>query len=126
MDYDDFEIGEIGIKIKNAPSMAKCISIIRKYNPVSMGEIKKNIESDNYVLTCSYISHPGVRKIRKCYDELRKAGIEADLYEDDELTDRELISNLISSHRQTEREVREQVDAEVAADQNGKNCRNAG
>ena len=37
--------------------MAKSISIIRKYNPVAMGEIKKAIESKGYVLTCPYISH---------------------------------------------------------------------
>lgn len=30
----------IGLVIKSADSVAKCISIIRKYNPVSMSEIK--------------------------------------------------------------------------------------
>ncbi len=36
----DYQIGIIGLKIKSAGSVAKCIAIIRKYNPVSMGEIK--------------------------------------------------------------------------------------
>ena len=115
MDYK-YNVGEIGLKIKSTSSVAKSISIIRKYNPVSMGEIKQAIESDNYVLTCSYISHPGVRQIRKCYDELVKAGIDVEIYEHDRLTTRELISNLITSHRQTDLEVQAQVDAEVAAD----------
>ena len=79
-------------------------------------KVKKAIESSEYVLTCPYISHPGVRMIRKCYDELSKAGIEVDIYEHERLTDRELLSNLIASHRQTEREVRAQVDAEVDAE----------
>ena len=115
MEYE-FKPGKIGLKIKSTHSTAKCIAIIRKYNPISMGEIKKAIESSEYVLTCPYISHPGVRMIRKCYDELSKAGIEVDIYEHERLTDRELLSNLIASHRQTEREVRAQVDAEVDAE----------
>ena len=115
MDYN-FKPGEIGLIIRNVPSMAKCISIVRKYNAISMAEIKSTIESGGYILTCSYISHPGVRKIRKCYDELTKAGIEVEIYEHDRLTTREMISNLISSHRQTDREVQEQIDAEVEAE----------
>ncbi len=110
----EYQAGQIGLKIKSTGSIAKCIAILRKYNPISMAEIKKAIETNNYVLTCSYISHPGVRMIRKCYDELTKAGITVEIYERDRLTDREYISNLIGSHRQTEREVAAQVDREVA------------
>ncbi len=115
MDYI-YTPGIIGIKIQTTTSMAKCISIIRKYNPVSMGEIKSAIELREYVLTSSTIDSPGIRKIRKCYDELEKAGIDAEIYERDELISREIISNLIQSHRQTEKEVRAQVDAEVAGE----------
>ncbi len=117
MDYE-YKTGEVGLKIKSASSMAKCIAILRKYNPVSMAEIKNAIETGEYVLTCSYISHPGIRKIRKCYDELVKSGQEVEIYEHDRLTTRELISNLIASHRKTEREVREQMEEEALADEN--------
>ena len=118
MIYDDFEVGEIGLKIKSTPSMAKCIAIMRKYNPASMADIQNAIEHNDYVLTCSYISHPGVRMIRRCFDELTKAGIEAELYARDKLSSRELISNLITSHRQTEREVQAQVNTEAIAEEN--------
>ncbi len=37
-----------------------------------------------------------------------------EIYEHEDLTSREFISNLIGSHRQTEREVAEQIDREVA------------
>lgn len=114
--YYNFTPGYVGIKIKATPSIATSISIIRKYNPVSMGEIKAAIEANEYVLTCLYTSHPGIRKIRKCFDELVKAGNDVEIYEHDRLTSRELLTNLIVSHRQTEREVRDQVDAEVAAE----------
>lgn len=110
----EYTVGEIGLKIKSTTSVAKTISIIRKYRFVSMAEIKADIESGNYVLTCSCLSHSGVRMIRKCYDELKKNGTEAEIYERDRITTRELISNLIASHRQTEKEVEAAVDAEVA------------
>ena len=112
MDYT-FKTGKIGIKIKNYSSIAKTISIIRKYNPISIAQIKEAIASNNYVLECSYISHPGVRTVRKCYDELMKAGTEVAIYEHDELTTRDFLSNLIDSHRQTTLEVLAQVDSEV-------------
>ena len=115
MDYE-FEPGNISIKIKSTSSMAKTISIIRKYNPISMADIKSAIESKKYVYECSALDTPGIRSIRKCYDELTKAGNVAEIYERDRLISRELISNLINSHLQTEREVRAQVDAEVAAE----------
>ena len=115
MEYE-FKPGNVGLKIKTTPSIAKCISIIRKYNHVSMAEIKSAIELGEYVLTCRYTSHTGIIMIQKCYDELNNAGNKVEIYEHDRLTTRELLSNLIASHRQTEKEVRAQIDAEVAAE----------
>ena len=74
------------------------------------------IESEKYVLEHSVLSTPGIRAARKCYDELIKAGNKVEIYERDRLISREILSNLINSHRQTEREVRAQVDAEVIAE----------
>lgn len=116
MDYE-FTPGYVGIKIKTTPSIAKSILIIRNYTPASIAEIKTAIESNEYVLTCRYTSHPGIRKIKKCYDELVNAGNEVEIYEHDRLASRELLLNLMASHRQTDREVQAQVDAEVAAEE---------
>ena len=110
----EYNVGEIGLKIKSTPSVAKTISIIRKYNPVSMAEIKSAIEENRYIITCSYISHPGVRIIRKCYDELTKNGATVEIYEHNRISSREFISNLINSHYHTEREVADQIKKEVA------------
>ena len=112
-----FTPGMIGLVIRSTPSMAKSIAIIRKYNPVAMSEIKKAIESGDYVLTCEYSDESGVRKIRRCYDQLTKAGMSVEIYEHERLTSREILTNLIQSHRQTEREVRAQVEAEAAAEE---------
>ncbi len=114
MDYE-YTVGILGLKIKSTSSMAKCISIVRKYNPVSMADIKSAIESSRYIFTTTVISHSGVRKLSKCYDELVKSGADVEIFERDKPITRELISNLISSHRHTDCEVRAQVDAEVAA-----------
>lgn len=115
MDYV-YTPGKFGIKIKSTPSIASSISILRKYNHISISELKAAIETGNYVLECPYISSPGTRMIRRCYDELAKAGNVVELYEHDRLTTREFLCNVIKSHRQTEREVRAQVDAEVASE----------
>ena len=114
--FYDYTPSIIGIKITSSDSMAKSISVIRKYNHAPINEIKKAIESRDFVLKYSVLDSQGIRTIRKCYDDLIKLGNKVELYEDDELISREIVSNLIRSHRQTEREVRAQVDAEVAAE----------
>ena len=55
MDFE-FSPGNISIKIKSTPSIAKAISIIRKYNPISMSVIKSAIESQEYFLEHSVLS----------------------------------------------------------------------
>ena len=106
----------IGLVIKSADSVAKCISIIRKYNPVSMSEIKKAMENHSFVFDCEYTSNSGVRKVRRCYDELVKAGATIEIYEDGDLTTREFISNLLNTYQEIDKEIQAQIDAEVAAE----------
>ena len=106
----------IGLVIKSANSVAKCISIIRKYNLVSMSEIKTAIENSSFVFDCDYISNSGIRKVRRCYDELIKAGAAVEIYEDGDLTTREFISNLLDSYQEIDKEIQDQIDAEVVAE----------
>ena len=104
----------IYLKITKYDSIAKCVSILRKYTSASMGEIKSAIESNDFVYHSKHVSHPGVKKLAKCYDELTAAGIEVEIYELGLLTSREIIGNLIQSHKQTEKEVEEQIELELA------------
>ncbi len=106
----------IGLVIKSADSVAKCISIIRKYNPISMSEIKTAIERKAFVFDSDYTNDSGVRKVRRCYDELVKAGAIVEIYEDGDLTTREFISNLLNSYREIDKEIQNQIDAEVVAE----------
>jgi len=112
----DYVPGYIGLKITYVPSLAKCISIMRKYSSASMSEIRKHIENSEYILLSESINTSGIKKIRKCYDELLKNDISAEIYEryeTDELISRQLLSNLIESHHITANEVAEAVNLEV-------------
>lgn len=102
------------LKIVAYESIAKCISILRKYTSASMREIKKAIESNDFVYSSEHVSHPGVKKLARCYDELTAAGATVEIYELGILSSREIIANLIESHQQTEREVEEDIERELA------------
>ena len=104
---------KIGLIIKSTNSVAKCISLIRKYRPVAMSEIKGDIENGRYVYSCKYSSTSGVRKVRRCYDELVKAGASVEIYEHGDLTTREFLSNLVDTYHQIEEETDAIIDAEV-------------
>ena len=114
MDY--FTDYKIGLVLKSYDSVAKCISIIRKYTPASIAEIKSAIDTGDFVFCCEYTSDSGVRKVRRCYDELVKTGATVEIYEDGRLTTREFISNLLNSYHEIEKETQDQIDAEVAAE----------
>ena len=111
---NDDMIGTIGLKINSSSTPnAKCIKIIRKYNPSSIAEIIKTINNNDYILVCSAIDTSNIKKIKRCYKELTKNGIAAQLYDFDEPTSLELISNLINTHAAIDLEVQAQIDAEV-------------
>ena len=106
----------IGLVLKPAESIAKYISIIRKYNPVSISEIKNAITVGEYVVYCEYTSDSGIRKVRRCYDELKKAGANVEIYENGNQTTREFISNLIGTYSEIAAETQAFIDAEADED----------
>ena len=116
MQYSDEDT--IGLIVKKPGNMAKCISILRKYTKTSIAEIKNAIDSGHYVFGCEYTSTPGIRKVRRCYDELIKNGATVEIYEDVELTSRKFISNLIESYQEIEQETQDMIDTEVESEGN--------
>ncbi len=85
----------IGLKISKYDSLAKCISIIRKFDSGSMSDIKKRILNHEYILQYSRIDGDGLKNIIKCYNALTSSGIFVELYERDDLpTTIELLKNL--------------------------------
>lgn len=111
--YTDYTPSVIGLKIIAVPSMAKCISIIRKYTNFSILEIKNTIEAKDYILSCQGIDTSGIRKIRKCYDDLKKNGITSELYQWDEIISRDILSNLIDLHHSIELQTQAEIDEEI-------------
>ena len=110
--YNDM-IGTIGLKVVSSSPNVTCVRIIRKYNHSSMAEIINNIKNNEYILVCSAIDTSNIKKIRRCYNELVKNGIKAELYEFDKISTLELITNLIYSQTYTNLEVQAQVDSEI-------------
>ena len=108
---------KIGLVIKSYKSIAKCISIVRKYKSVSMAEVKTAIDSGKYVFDCDYTDDVELRKVRRCYDELVKSGAVVEIYEHQSLTTRQFISNLLGTYKAVERETQREIDAEVAAEE---------
>ena len=99
----------VGLKIGSSASLAKSISIIRKYQPVSMGEIKDKILTHEYVLVYSRINDKGVKDVIHCYEELVNADIPAELYEgNNEPTTIDLLKNLDKTYD----EISVEIDAE--------------
>lgn len=111
-----YPLDRIGLVVKSTDSVAKCISIIRRYNPISMTEIKRAIETEQFVYDCEYTNDTGVRKVRKCYDELVKSGASVEIYADGFLSSREFISNLLGSYHEIAQETQSIIDAEVEAE----------
>lgn len=104
----------IFLKILSYDSIAKCISILRKYTTASVGDIKKAIEANDFVYSSEHISHPGVIRLAQCYDELTAAGIKVEIYELGLPCSREILGNLIESHKLTEDEIEKEIDLELA------------
>jgi len=103
----------IGLIIRSANSSAKCITIIRHYNPISIAEIRHAIDTGRFVLDCSYTSDTGIRKIIQCYDELTNAGAVVEIYEDGDLTTREFLSNLMNTYQEIADETDLIIDEEA-------------
>ena len=99
----------IGLRISTECASAKIISIIRKYRNSSINTIKRSIQERKYVLLYPYTDRFGLKKVIACYDELKKNGIEAEVYElDDEITTIEFLRNLNATYD----EISEEIDAD--------------
>ena len=107
--YDD----RIGLIIKSYMSVAKCIAVVRKYNPLAIGEIRRLIETEDYVYSCRYVDDATIlRLLRNCLDELSENGATVEIREHGRVTTRDFISNLIESYYAIEEETRRTVEEE--------------
>ncbi|MBD7910552.1 hypothetical protein [Clostridium cibarium] len=97
----------IGIKIKSNDKIAKCISSIRKYTNLSIGEIKDKITNNEYVMVCGYTDEDGIKKIVKAYKEIISLGVNVEIYEHDRVTTIDFLMNLIDMYGDIARDMQE-------------------
>ena len=100
----------IGIKIKSNDKIAKCISIIRKYTNISIGEMKAKIINNEYVMVCGYTDEDGIKSIVEAYKEVTSLGVDAVIYEHDRVTTIDFLINLIDMYGDIERDMQEMDD----------------
>lgn len=86
-----------GIKVdKFTAAVAK---IMRGYEEVSISEIKRRIESGEYLYVCDFTSEKGVSRILKLYEQLTALGIGCTLYDHEKLADEQFLRNWAESCR---------------------------
>ncbi len=106
----------IGIKINKTNISAKCIMIIKKYQDLSISEIKQKIEKNKYILTCDYIDDNGIKSVLGLYNELNAEEVNCSLYEHNNPTTIEFLNNLLNSYEETRKQVEEDIENEVQAE----------
>ena len=100
-----------GIKAeKFTPAVAK---MMRGYEEISIGEIKRRIECGAYLYECDYIDGGGIKRILQMCQKLSELGIGYELFEHGRSADIQLLKNLVQSYRQTQQEVERDIDREV-------------
>lgn len=107
---------KVGIKIKSSDKITKCISSIRKYTNLSIGEIKEKIINNEYVMVCGYTDEDGIKSIVKAYKEVTSLGVDAVIYEHDRVTTVDFLMNLMNMYGDIERDIQEMDDLMYADD----------
>ena len=110
---------DLGIKITQYESLPKCISIIRNYRSDSMGLIKSEIESNDYIFVCDFADTLNIKQLLKCSDDLTEIGCTLQIQDGDEVISREIILNILQSHKEIHEETLAAIDAEVGENKEG-------
>lgn len=111
------------LKIENDSSISKYIPVLRKYNKaLSMAEIKKRIENNEYVIEhdlyswdiCDDINNVDRNRLfRKLISDLTDKGAKLLIYNDNELITLQSLDNCLETYYEIEQEVQADIDNEV-------------
>lgn len=107
---------DIGIKITQYESLSKCINTIRKHRNESIGVIKSEIESTDFIFVCDFTDTPSLNQMLKCYDDLTKIGCTLTIQEQTRMISREILTNLLQMHKEIHEETLAVIEAEVDDD----------
>lgn len=103
------------LKIDNDSNKLRYISVLRQKKNLSINEVKRNIEIDNFVLECDYFDTDELKQFKTIVDELINKGAKIHLFQDEREVPTDYINNLITSYKQIEEE-REKLDDEILGD----------
>ena len=111
------------LKIKSDNNIAKYITTLRKYdNSLSIGEIKKRIENNAYVIEhdlyswdiCDDMNNVDRNQLfRKLISDLTNIGATLLIYDEDEEITVQQLDNRLETFYQIEQEVQADIDNEV-------------
>ena len=98
-------MGMIGIKLGNQSFNARIAKIMKKYTSESISDIKLKVINGEYIYTCDYTNPEGIKIIIAIQQEMKKNGINSEIYEHDEITTIEFLNNLLTAYKETEQQI---------------------
>lgn len=112
------------LKTKNIDNISKIIPVLRRFDlSLSIADIRKRIEEDDYVveydllhweITEEIAGVDRISKLRSLIQTIEDCGAEVEIYEDDELIDKEFFNNRMEMLREISCEVDLDMDTERA------------
>ena len=83
--------------IKADKLTAGVAKIIRGYEEISISEIKRRIDNNEYLYVCDFIDEKGVSSILNMYEQLTAQGVGCTLYDHDNPADMSFLRNWAES-----------------------------
>ena len=106
-------MGMIGIKVANQTFNSHIAKIMRKYISESISDIKLKVINAEYLYTCDYIDLEGIKTVITIQQDMKKNGIDSEIYEHDEITTIGFLNNLLISYKETERQIKAEEQIEI-------------
>ena len=103
----------VGLKLSDTVFTAAIAKIIRKYQDLSISQIKQMVSNHQYVYECDIIRAGGIRTLLQFRKELSRAGIKSEPYVEGKMTNVEYLNNLLISYKHTEVQVEEEMEQEA-------------
>ncbi len=84
-----------GLKVQPKDANAQVLKVLKKYRPDSFADIKQDILNGNYALSYSIDDDDGPANIVRCWKELKKLGITAEVYDLGQKTSIQTLKNAV-------------------------------
>lgn len=107
-----------GLKVSGVVADVKVIKTLRTVNSSnSISEIKRKIQENDFIYTCSCIDYQGISMMLSLFYQLQKQKVSLEIYEKDgdnlRLTTTDFLKNLLNSYSEIGRYMRRIIDKEM-------------